>query len=210
MICIIIPYTDEKMEASTANSPQGHMAILTSDRVAFALESLGWEFEEDAAHGVSLCPRSLPLLTRQVGKAWHQAREGPAMALLGHPRMALSISGFPRSQEHEGTVHGSCSNAILGIHSRSSTASTPPFPEAPLRGRCPGAQALPTHLPCRGRPALASSARGCADRLIGVLEQPASQPRVHEADLGVLLGKTVSILEEAWPFSPWQRHLITH
>lgn len=138
MICIIIPYTDEKMEASRANSPsQGHMAILTSDRVAFALESLGWEFEEDAAHGVSLCPRSLPLLTRQVGKAWLQAREGPAMALLGHPRMALSISGFPRSQEHEGTVHGLCSNAILGIHARSSTAPTPPFPEAPLRDPVP-------------------------------------------------------------------------
>lgn len=143
MICIIIPYTDEKMEASTANSPQGHMAILTSDRVAFALESLGWEFEEDAAHGVSLCPRSLPLLTRQVGKAWHQAREGPAMALLGHPRMALSISGFPRSQEHEGTVHGSCSNAILGIHSRSSTASTPPFLKLLSGAGAPGPRPCP-------------------------------------------------------------------
>lgn len=66
-ICNNFHFIDGKMEAPKANSPaQGHVALFTSDRAALALESVGWEFEEDTAHGASLYP-PLSSPARQVG-----------------------------------------------------------------------------------------------------------------------------------------------
>lgn len=72
---------------------QGHITLFTSDRAAPVFDSSGWEFEEDPVHGAFLCPLSLPLLARWVGKAWLQARKGSATALLGRLGMASVFSG---------------------------------------------------------------------------------------------------------------------
>lgn len=175
-------FTDGKMEASRANSPaQGHIVLFTSDRAALALESLGWEFEE-----ASFCPLSLSLLTRRVGKTGLQARKGSATAWPGHLAMALSISGPPCSQEHEGRAQGSCSEAILRFHAQGFTAQTHRFLKLLSGALCPEAP-RPGPLTCHAGAGLPLLPLRALCRPSGRRVGAASQPRVHKAGLRALL-----------------------